>query len=149
MTTTQRRTSMFIDNYPRHLVVDYTTDDEYRACFARIFGMTRDEDGNFVTNEVFINKRLQDLFRETKHDSRFSELYNTAMICMGSSEPLDGILLLCSFHCLPDYHMLISEFLKKRDTLTGVVTEGSQNEEVSFRELMAYFREIMVKSGGR
>lgn len=109
--------------YPTGEIVEYSNDLEYRACLRRLFSMTSlpDNDNFDDIDEISrdemdfdsdsTSKFIDGIFKITKDNIHFDELFCLAAGVMMSVSPDIGIVVLFSFDTLHVFHLCLSHYL--------------------------------------
>ena len=106
-------------NYHFEKEISYTSNQEYRQCMRELFNMNTIETTADIDDETrdeldydanTISPIMDKLFKYTKGNPRFHELYELAAGLMFSIEPEIGQAVLFSYDYLPLLHSCLASF---------------------------------------
>lgn len=119
--------------YPRDLVVQYQTDEEYRKCLRQAYGNescqlmvplhadvddhTQDE-WNYDSEAM--NRTVMTVFQETRNDASFQELYKLAAGHFLSEELETGLCVLFSYDYFQLFHACLRADVGSDDRVAAV-----------------------------
>lgn len=116
-------------NYPTHIEIQYTNDDEYRECIIRVFHY---DDTNDNSDDSYSSKLLDIIFEETSDNLR--ELYELSSAVM-MMESLDiGLAILFSYDYFALFHLCLCDYLAL-----------NQEEQTQFSKKNQYYLQLVDK----
>ena len=117
-------------NYPIHLQIQYTNDDEYRECIVRVFHY----DDTADDSDDSYSSKLLDLIFE-KSSVQLKELYEKASAVM-MMEDLDiGLAILFSYDYFSLFHLCLCDFL----------LIDQEEEKIQFSKTNKYYLQLLDK----
>ena len=98
--------------YPKDLLIDYTTDEEYQTSIIQIFGK------DFIHFE-----KITDFVHDsTIHNEVFKQLYLTAAGQLLSENVFHGMTIMFSFDYFTLFHQLLSTYLSTNTIDDSIVS---------------------------
>ena len=120
-------------HYPCHAIVQYTNDNEYRACIRQVFQMNEkekntDDDMDAVSRDELdydmdaFSKFIDNVFINTRENSDLFELYKNAAAVFFSLDEVIGLSVLFSFDYFHHFHKCLCMYFTNKEL--NVYCEG-------------------------
>ncbi len=119
-------------NYPIHLQIQYTNDDEYRECIVRVFHY---DDTNEDSDYGYSTKLLDILFENTA--VIFKELYELSSAVMMMEDLGIGLAILFSYDHFSLFHLCLCDYLS--------INQEEKEEQIQFIKENQYYLQLLDK----
>ena len=119
-------------NYPIHLQIQYTNDDEYRECIVRVFHY---DDTNEDSDDGYSTKLLDILFEKTA--VIFKELYELSSAVMMMEDLGIGLAILFSYDHFSLFHLCLCDYLS--------INQEEKEEQIQFIKENQYYLQLLDK----
>lgn len=119
-------------NYPIHLQIQYTNDDEYRECIVRVFHY---DDTNEDSDDGYSTKLLDILFEKTA--VIFKELYELSSAVMMMEDLGIGLAILFSYDHFSLFHLCLCDYL--------LINQEENEKQIQFIKENQYYLQLLDK----
>lgn len=119
-------------NYPIHLQIQYTNDDEYRKCIVRVFHY---DDTNEDSDDGYSTKLLDILFEKTA--VIFKELYELSSAVMMMEDLGIGLAILFSYDHFSLFHLCLCDYL--------LINQEENEKQIQFIKENQYYLQLLDK----
>ena len=119
-------------NYPIHLQIQYTNDDEYRECIVRVFHY---DDTNEDSDDGYSTKLLDILFEKTA--VIFKELYELSSAVMMMEDLGIGLAILFSYEHFSLFHLCLCDYL--------LINQEEKEKQIQFIKENQYYLQLLDK----
>ena len=119
-------------NYPIHLQIQYTNDDEYRECIVRVFHY---DDTNEDSDYGYSTKLLDILFENTA--VIFKELYELSSAVMMMEDLGIGLAILFSYDHFSLFHLCLCDYL--------LINQEEKEKQIQFIKENQYYLQLLDK----
>jgi hypothetical protein len=88
--------------------IEYSDDEEYRSCIARIFNVPNSQVDDYSFEPIF-----DDIYARTKDNPFFQKIYLTAAGFMLSEDPCLGVCVLFAYDYAKAFYAVLCDYLNK------------------------------------
>jgi hypothetical protein len=109
--------------------IEYSYDEEYRTCIARIFNVPNSQVDDYSFEPIF-----DDIYARTKDDPFFQKIYLTAAGFMLSEDPCLGVCVLFAYDYAKAFYAVLCDYLNQETSFGSDSCEATKETNEATKE---------------